>query len=121
MDQSTTDPLREKRVELILQQLEGIPALAAPPPQAVTALLESCRTPQPSPLLQRLGELAVATYAAFANQERKPAAEAAGLASSFNRDEYWKHAVAVGCCARLLAEQMVGTWGKDSEVEPFEA
>jgi HD-like signal output (HDOD) protein len=120
MEQSTTDPLREKRVELILQQLEGIPALAAPAPQAVAALLESCRTPQPGPPLQRLGELAVGTCAAFANQNQKPAAESAGLAK-FDREEYWKHAVAVGCCARLLAEQMVGTWGKDSEVDPFEA
>ena len=61
MDQSTTDPLREKRVELILQQLEGVPALAAPAPNAVAALLEACRTPQPSPPLQRLGDLAAVT------------------------------------------------------------
>src|SRR5688572_25843969 len=113
MEQSITDPLREKRVELILQQLEGIPAQCTPaPPQAVTALLEACRTPQPNPALQRLAELAVGTYAAFANQ--KPATEADGLSGrAFDREEFWKHALAVGCCARLLAEQMVGTWGKD--------
>ena len=29
--------------------------------------------------------------------------------------------MAVACCAQLLAEQMIGTWGKDSEVDPFEA
>src|SRR5687768_16700232 len=107
MDQSTSDPLREKRVELILQQLEGVPALVAAAPNAVAALLEACRTPQPSPPLQRLGELAVGTYAAFATQHdnQEPAAEAAGLAGKgFDPEEYWRHAVAVGCCARLLAE-----------------
>src|SRR5207249_3774808 len=36
-------------------------------------------------------------------------------------DRYRRHAVAVGSCAQLLAEQMAGTWGKDSQVEPFEA
>src|SRR6185503_18547422 len=154
MSDSAPDPLREKRVELILQQLEGIPALplaaaavipvaagnAAAVADGVTVLasdaafsagllklLSTCNVTSAGSLdtidlvLTRRGfetlrhaALAVGVYAAFANS-RTPPTEA------FHRDEFWKHAVAVGCCARLLAEQMAGTWGKDSEVEPFEA
>src|SRR5688572_9397820 len=98
MDPSTSDPLREKRVELILQQLEGVPALVAAAPNAAAPPTEAAGPPPPSPPLQRLGELAVGTYAAFAthNENQEPAAEAAGLAGKgFEPEEYWRHAVAV--------------------------
>ncbi len=95
------DQLREKRVELILQQLEDIPPSLPPAaPDAVAKLLASCNLQQPKQV-----EIAVGAYSAFA---------------SF-RSDFWKHSIAVGCCAQLLAEQMTGTWGKDSEVEPSEA
>jgi putative nucleotidyltransferase with HDIG domain len=35
----------------------------------------------------------------------------------FNRDEFWKHSIAVACCAELLAEKMEGT----ESVAPSEA
>ncbi|MEA2711624.1 MAG: hypothetical protein QOF78_4225, partial [Phycisphaerales bacterium] len=154
MADSPPDPLREKRVELILQQLEGIPALPAaaaavisvaagnaaaiadasnvlahdtPFSAHVLKLLQASNVTSAGALdtidlvLTRRGfetlrhaALAVGVYAAFSNS-KTPRTDA------FSRDEFWKHSVAVGCAARLLAEQMVGTWGKDSEVEPFEA
>jgi signal transduction histidine kinase/HD-like signal output (HDOD) protein len=112
MDQST-DHLREKRVELILQQLENVPALRDPTPQATAALLSVCRITEPGTKFQRHAEIAVSAYLTFA--------AATSSTTSFNHAEFWKHNIAVGCCAQLLAEQMRGTWGKDSEVEPFEA
>jgi signal transduction histidine kinase/HD-like signal output (HDOD) protein len=152
MDQAQ-DHLREKRVELILQQLEGVPALSpavaaavgapaghpsaladavtaacedAALPRRVLALLHACGLGSPEELdsvdrvvtrrgfeTLRHAALAAGVFDAFASV-------VPGEATAFNRVEFWKHAVAVGCCAQLLAEQMVGTWGKDSEVEPFE-
>ncbi|MEO6437123.1 MAG: HDOD domain-containing protein [Tepidisphaeraceae bacterium] len=143
----------DKRVELILQQLEEVPALssvatgviAAPAgnagaiADAVTLLcsdasfsacvLKLLTTAGVAPgseldsvdrvLLRRgfetlrQGVIAVGIYHTFATS--RPAG-----GEPFNRDEFWKHSIAVGCCAQLLAEQMVGVWGKDSEVEPFE-
>lgn len=41
--------------------------------------------------------------------------------SKFNRDEFWKHSVAVACCAELLAEALASTWAKDAGVTPSEA
>ena len=143
-----SDQLREKRVELILQQLEDVPSLplsaaavvgvaagnAAAVADAVTALaadeafaqcvlklLAACGekfdsidqviTRRGFETL-RLAAISVGAYHAFA-QNQDPN-------SSFRDDDYWKHAVAVGCCAQLVAEQMVGMWGKDSQVDPFE-
>src|SRR5437016_5797504 len=145
-----TDQLREKRVELILQQLEDVPAL--PPPatavipvaaqnaaavadvvtlvssdssfsQRILNLLAACGDEGLESIDRvvlrrgfetlRHAAIAVGVYHAFASVQTP--------VENFNRDDYWKHAVAVGCCAQLLAEQMAGTWGKDSQVEPFEA
>src|SRR5262245_13675644 len=143
-----SDQLREKRVELILQQLEDVPALpvsaaavvgvassnAAGVADAVTALaadepfgqcvlklLAACGEKFDS-IGQvvtrrwfetlRLAALCVGAYHAFSQQ--------ADPNSTFNYDDYWKHSVAVGCAAQLMAEQMVGMWGKDSQVDPFE-
>src|SRR4051812_21884143 len=143
--------LREKRVELILQQLEDVPALPAtaaaviavaaqnaaavadavtlvssdhPFADRVVNLLRVCGEKVDS-IDQvvvrrgfetlRLATIGVGVYHAFASVKESPEG------GNFRRDEYWKHAVAVGCAAQLLAEQLVGTWGKDSGVEPFEA
>lgn len=145
-----TDPMIQKRVELILQQLEGIGALPhaatviittpANHPAAVAEAIKLLETDgmlaervvrlistaisEPiaslSYALQRVGfePLRHATMAAGAYQVF---ASASSDAASFNRNEYWHHAIAVGCCAELIAEQMVGTWGKDSQLEPIEA
>src|SRR5262249_36928106 len=41
--------------------------------------------------------------------------------TQFSREEFWKHSVAVACCAELLACQPVHTWGKDAGIDPSEA
>ena len=54
-------------------------------------------------------------YQVFAiNAARKRLKSSAAMSSGSIR-------VAVGCCAELLAEQMIGTWGNDSQLEPVEA
>jgi signal transduction histidine kinase/HD-like signal output (HDOD) protein len=60
----------------------------------------------------RSAVLAVSVYDALTQQSKD---------SRFNRDEFWKHSVAVACCAELLGEAMVGTSGKDAGVTPSEA
>src|SRR5262245_36769570 len=88
--------LREKRVELILQQLEALPALPVDAAQI---------EPQP---------LATAVFQTFNALGKKPD-------SALNLDEFWKHSLAVACCAELLAEQLVETWGKEAGLTPAEA
>ncbi|MCC6240300.1 MAG: HDOD domain-containing protein [Phycisphaerales bacterium] len=39
----------------------------------------------------------------------------------FARDDFWKHSIAVACCAELLAEQLSTVFGKDSGVDPSQA
>jgi signal transduction histidine kinase/HD-like signal output (HDOD) protein len=129
--------LREKRVELILQQLEDLPTL----PAVAVKVLELTGSDDSSasdvvsviqndpPLTARIlqlvhrsdlgvrGEvtsvaravvllgfealrsavLAVSVFDTFARQKETPH-------SGFDRDEFWKHSVAVACCAALLAQ-----------------
>ena len=134
------DP-REKRVELILQQLEELPTL---PAVAVRALevtgredsdaAEVARVVESDPSLAArmlqlvhradagvrgevtsveravvlLGFEAVrsAVLAVSVFQTLAAAGGEAGAAgrSAFDREEFWKHCVAVACCAELLAE-----------------
>jgi len=145
------DQMLQKRVELILQQLEGVgtlsPVVAAMvtvPAGSAPAAADSIRRLEAEPFLaqhvlkliatiisepvvdlaqvaERVGfeairyaTIAVGAYQLFASTPPK-------TAEIFNRDEFWRHSVAVGCCAELLAEQMIGTWGKDSQLEPVEA
>src|SRR5688572_5934010 len=143
------DQLREKRAEVILQQLEGLPAL----PEAVVAALKldasqtgsliqlirgaqelsdrtvrlavlGAKTPLENPDIDRLLEalgvdavrhvfLAVGIFQAFQGPQSPTRA--------FNRLEFWKHSIAVGCAAELLAEQLVSVWGKDCNVTPAES
>ena len=129
--------LREKRVELILQQLEELPTL----PTVAVKVLELTGSEDSSasdvvsviqndpPLTARIlqlvhrsdvgvrGEvtsvaravvllgfeavrsavLAVSVFDTFAQKKDSPH-------SGFDRDEFWKHSVAVACCAALLAQ-----------------
>src|SRR5438132_6000478 len=106
--------LREKRVELILQQLEDLPAL----PQVVISLLQgdgdtvaivaadaalSARVLQllGAPTLQdaaqtlgidaiRYAVLAVTVYQTFAQLESAEKEKSSVASSPFNADEFWK-------------------------------
>ncbi|HEX8523272.1 MAG TPA: HDOD domain-containing protein, partial [Tepidisphaeraceae bacterium] len=94
-----SDQLREKRAEVILQQLDDIPPL----PDVVKTSLG-----------KEGGETALANWLFETFQTT------AASRGPFNRQEFWKHSIAVACCAELLAEQLVATWGKDCAVEPAE-
>ena len=60
----------------------------------------------------RCAVLAVSVYATFG-----PAGDdAAAFATN-----YWKHSVAVGSCAELLAVELAANWGRDAGVQPGEA
>src|SRR6266542_3791203 len=124
----TADPLRERRAEVILQQLEDLPPL---PTSAIAALKLGAgqaetlvQLIQQDPaiaervlkLLRFDGDVAQATAALWLDAVRdaflcvvifqafygvKPGGGA------FSRLEYWKHSIAVACAAELLAEQLV--------------
>src|SRR5688500_7336496 len=152
------DHLREKRVELILQQLEELPTLSTVAVRVLQAthsddatlkevvkLIESdvSLTTRILQLVHRadvgvrgdvnnveravflLGfeavrsaVLAVSVFQAFSQAEPSAAGAKPG---PFSRDEFWKHAIAVACCAELLAEELTRTWGKDSGIDPGQA
>lgn len=44
-----------------------------------------------------------------------------GAAAQFNKQEFWRHSIAVGCCAELLAEQLRRGRGADAEIDAGEA
>src|SRR2546423_7537982 len=112
MDQST-DEMREKRVELILQQLEAVPSLPdlatlQSNPTFATQLLKLITTigretfTSVEQFVQKRGEeplryavLALATYETFATKPRR--------AGSFQKREYWNDAAAGGGWAGGLA------------------
>jgi putative nucleotidyltransferase with HDIG domain len=148
------DPVREKRVELILQQLEELPTLPAVALRVleVTASedssakevvhLISSDVALASRILQlvhradagvsgevhsieravillgfdavRSAVLAISVFETFAGQQgRKP--------NHFRIEEFWKHSVAVACCAELLAEELTAAMGKEANVNASEA
>ena len=140
----SNDTSRDKRVELILQQLEAVPPLpgiaslfarsaACGVADAVASLNANPefaeRVIKLSSAIDNAGPHAAETIdSLFKKHGIEPlrySVLAVGayhtFAATTNNPEHWRHAVAVGCAAELLAEQMVGTWGKDSQVEPFEA
>jgi len=39
----------------------------------------------------------------------------------FSRSEFWKHCIAVACCAELMAGELTRNWGKSSGVDASEA
>src|SRR3954466_5413103 len=150
-----SDKVREKRVELILQQLEELPTLPAVAVKVLEATgdedssakdivaLISSDVALTSRILQlvhradvgvrgevnsidravillgfdavRSAVLAVSVFATFAETG------AGRKAGHFIAEEFWKHSVAVACCAELLADELKATYGRDAGVEPSEA
>src|SRR3954468_8300188 len=150
-----SDKVREKRVELILQQLEELPTLPAVAVKVLEATgdeassakdvvsLISSDVALTSRILKlvhradvgvrgevnsidravillgfdavRSAVLAVSVFATFSQTpgERKT--------QHFSVEEFWKHSVAVACCAELLADELKATYGRDAGVEPSEA
>src|SRR4051812_32464227 len=150
------DQLREKRVELILQQLEELPTL----PAIALKVLEATSSDETSAkdvvtlitsdqslttrilqLLQRSDNavrdvnsveravvllgfdavrgmvLAVSVFQAMGRRpDRRTPAQA-----HFNREEFWKHSVAVACCAELLASKLPPEAAKRLGITPSEA
>ena len=151
------DPVREKRVELILQQLEELPTL---PAVAVKVLDVTSREDADIKEVVRLissdvslttrilqlvhradmgvrGEVnsveravvllgfdavrsAVLAISVFQTFQSDPATRPAA-ANHFLAEEFWKHSVAVACCAELLAGELVSTYGRNIDVDPSEA
>lgn len=57
--------------------------------------------------------LAVSVFETFAGSNSHP--------TQFSREEFWKHSVAVACCAELLAEAIQTADGRDAGFSPSEA
>ncbi|HEX4054499.1 MAG TPA: HDOD domain-containing protein [Tepidisphaeraceae bacterium] len=57
--------------------------------------------------------LAVSVFEAFAGSNSNR--------GQFSREEFWKHSVAVACCAELLADALHATYGRDTGFSPSEA
>jgi putative nucleotidyltransferase with HDIG domain len=151
-----SDPLREKRVELILQQLEELPTL---PAVAVKILEVTSREDADIKEVVRLissdvslttrilqlvhradvgvrGEVnsveraiillgfdavrsAVLAISVFQTFNPDPARR--GVGHHFHIEEFWKHSVAVACCAELLADELVTAYGRNIDTDPSEA
>ncbi|HEV2295042.1 MAG TPA: HDOD domain-containing protein [Tepidisphaeraceae bacterium] len=155
---SPPDQLREKRVELILQQLDELPTLPAialrvleVTGQENSALKQVVELIESDPaitarILQLVHRADVGVTGQVSSMERAvvllgfEAVRSAVLAISvfqvfsgpsplpgrqFNRDEFWKHSIAVACCAELLAtalKQSAAPAAKGlATVEPSEA
>lgn len=146
--------LREKRVDLILQQLEELPTL----PSVAVRVLEVTSSSESSagdvvklissdPSLSarilhlvhradlgvrgdvtsvdravkllgfeavRSAVLAISVFETFRSESNRPAL-------IFSRDEFWKHCVAVACCAELLAVALKKNRGGEPAIDPSEA
>jgi putative nucleotidyltransferase with HDIG domain len=61
----------------------------------------------------RSAVLAISVFETFAGPR--------GQKEASFREEFWKHSVAVACCAELLAEALVEAYGRDAGVGPSEA
>lgn len=150
-----SDTVREKRVELILQQLEDLPTLPAVAVRVLEATADegssakqvveliSSDVALTTRILQlvhradagvrgevnsveraivllgfdavRSAVLAVSIFQTFAQPDgQRPGAH-------FSVEEFWKHSVAVACCAELLADELITTYGKDAGVTASEA
>jgi HD-like signal output (HDOD) protein/signal transduction histidine kinase len=144
---------RDKRVELILQSLDGLPTLPAVAIQLLQATASrTSTTPEivrliesDPPLTTRIMKLVhradLGAGSAATTVERAviflglEAVRDAVLAVSvfelfqaaqsssagFNRNDFWKHCIAVACCSELLAASMVAKGGKGLQPDPREA
>src|SRR5687767_15331004 len=142
---------KDKRVEVILQQLQQLPTL---PTVAVKVLEATGRedssakdvvtliaadqslTAKILQLVHRadmgvrgevnsvdravvlLGFEAVRSAVLAVSVFHTVGAESPNPNSRFNREQYWRHSLAVGCCAELLAERSKGA---SQKVDPSEA
>jgi putative nucleotidyltransferase with HDIG domain len=61
----------------------------------------------------RSAVLAISVFETFANSKSQ--------AGQFSREDFWKHSVAVACCAELLADALRATFGRDAGFNPSEA
>src|SRR5215210_5263034 len=149
------DQMREKRVELILQQLEELPTLPAvalrvleltgqeeSTTDEVVKLIES--DPAMTARILQLVHRADVGVSGDVNSIQRAvvllgfdAVRSAVLAPSvfqvfsgpsplpgrvFNRDEFWKHSIAVACGAELLATSLNQSGGaKSARIDPSEA
>lgn len=146
--------LREKRVELILQQLDELPTLPAVAVRVlqitrddnssagdVIRLIESdpSLTTRILKLVHRsdlgvrgdvssvdravklLGFDAVRSAVLAVSVFDTFRTSTAGGASKFSREDFWKHCVAVACCAELLAIELKKVYGKEAGVDPSDA
>jgi signal transduction histidine kinase/HD-like signal output (HDOD) protein len=146
--------LREKRVELILQQLEELPTLPEvavrvlevtgrddsstkdvvrlleSDPSLTTRLLQLCRRSD----LGVRGEVATVERAVsllgFETVRSSVLAisvfqtlsqNSAPGGGHFNRDSFWKHSVAVACCAELLVSQLPSIYASANKLTPSNA
>jgi signal transduction histidine kinase/HD-like signal output (HDOD) protein len=147
--------LREKRVELILQQLEELPTLPSIALKVLEATGEEADTSAndvvklitldqslTARVLQLVHRSDMGVRGHVHTVERAvmllgfAAVRSAVLAISvfetfrpaksidtgqFSREEFWKHSVAVACCAELLAMELQTVWGRDAAVDSSEA
>lgn len=146
------EAVREKRVELILQQLEELPTLPAVAVKVLEATGDDSSTAKEvvdlissdvaltSRILQlvhraesgvrgevnsvdravvllgfeavRSAVLAVGVFQTFSQSRPRKGAH-------FEVEEFWKHSVAVACCAELLADELTSTEPRISPSEAF--
>jgi signal transduction histidine kinase/HD-like signal output (HDOD) protein len=150
-----TDTLKEKRVELILQQLEELPTLPGVALKVLEAtaddhtdaeeVVKLISTDQSlsTRILQLVHRAGSGVRGEVNSVERAvvllgfEAVRSAVLAvtifqtlggdgptttqSSFSREEFWKHSLAVGCCAELLSDALRTAWGSAAGVDPADA
>lgn len=144
---------KEKRVELILQQLQQLPTLPAvavrvlevtgrdessarqvveliaSDPALTTKILQlvhradhgvrEVTTVERAVVL--LGFEAVRSAVLALNVFQVFEGEGGRAAARFNREEFWKHSLAVACCAELLAEAVAGGGSRPVGLHPLEA
>jgi putative nucleotidyltransferase with HDIG domain len=146
------DQHREKRVELILQQLEELPTLPAVAVRVLEVTADGTSSAQDvvrliasdPPLTARILQLvhradlgvrgevnsvdravtllgfdAVRSAVLAVSVFQALSAEPRPADGHFSREEFWKHCVAVACCAELLAEAAGGRGGGIHPAEAF--
>jgi putative nucleotidyltransferase with HDIG domain len=64
----------------------------------------------------RSAVLAISIFETFRSSPAVPVP-----ATRFSREEFWKHSMAVACCAELLGQELLRTWGRDVQIDPSEA
>ncbi|HTW95268.1 MAG TPA: HDOD domain-containing protein, partial [Tepidisphaeraceae bacterium] len=63
----------------------------------------------------RSAALAISIFEVFDQPRKAPETD---QKPPFSREEFWKHSIAVACCAELLAEALVAAYGKDAAITP---